>query len=140
MAVSHQPVFTQTPQYATGRVAAANTARDGSGTIVTIATVGSNGARLFQITTMSAQATAAVNSAMVIRYWYSTDAGTTWRFIENGELAIAAITASTTVVGAVAFQLWDNLLLPASAKIGVTQSIYASAADQMDSVAKYQDL
>jgi hypothetical protein len=129
MAVTSTPIFTQTPKLGLAAIAAANTAIDGSGTIVTAFTAGANGSYVKKITFTSSQATAAAYGAKVFRVWVSTDGGTTWTL--RAESATAAVTASTTVVGAtVTVSFPDALVIDALAKIGVTQSVYAGVQDR----------
>jgi hypothetical protein len=83
--------FAATPHVEVSVVSAANTNRDGTGTIVTILTPGSNGTRVERI---QAKATG-VTTAGQLRLYVSTDAGTTWRL--HDELAVSAATPSATV-------------------------------------------
>lgn len=46
MAANTQPIFPKTPNVSWGNIAAANTAKDGSGTVVTVFTAGADGARV----------------------------------------------------------------------------------------------
>lgn len=129
MAVTNTPIFTQTPKLGLAAIAAANTAIDGSGTIVTAYTAGANGAYIKRVIFTSSQATAAAYAAKVFRMWISTDAGTTYTL--RAESATAAVTASTTAVGAtVTISFPDGLVIDALAKIGVTQSVYAGVQDR----------
>lgn len=137
MAVTHQAIFIQTVKQGVATIAAANTARDGSGTIVTVLTIGSNGGKVNKIRFISAQASAAANSAMVGRIWVSLDGGTTWYL--KDELVIPAVTASNTAAGALAEVEYSSFTLDASAKIGVTQSVYAGVQDRMNVVVDYGD-
>lgn len=138
MAVTHTPIFVQTPKIGKATITAANTARDGSGSIVTAFTAGANGAFIKRITFTSAQATAAASAAMVGRVWVSTDAGSTWTLVK--EVAIATATASNTAIGATqTITFSDGLVIDAAAVIGVTQSVRGSAADDMDVVVEGAD-
>lgn len=49
MPANTQPIFPLTPKISWGTVTTANTAKDGTGTVVTIATGGTNGSRIDQI-------------------------------------------------------------------------------------------
>ena len=49
MPANFQPIFPLTPKVSWGSVDTANTAKDGTGTIVTIFEAGANGARIDQI-------------------------------------------------------------------------------------------
>ena len=55
------PIFTLTPNIGLASVAAANTASDGSGTLVTLFTAGVNGSRLNSIICRNAQASPAAS-------------------------------------------------------------------------------
>ncbi len=125
------PVFALPNTIGYARTSAAITARDGSGSPTTLFTAGANGARVDKIIVTSAQATAAASSAMVGRLFISDTAGANFKMLQ--EQAIATATASTTVVGATAtFSFPGGLILVAGQVIACAQSVYASAADQMD--------
>jgi hypothetical protein len=138
MAVTHQPIFSQTPKLGLVGLAAANATRDGSGTIATAYTAGSNGAYIKRVVFTSAQATAAASSAMVGHVFVSIDAGATWQL--KAEVAITPVTASNTAIGATAtISFTDGLQIPASALIGVTISVYAGVQDRMQVVVEGGD-
>tara|TARA_R110000868_G_scaffold168322_1_gene403021 strand:+ start:278 stop:697 length:420 start_codon:yes stop_codon:yes gene_type:complete len=135
MAANTAPIFTLTPNCPVVTVAAANTARDGSGTLVTLFTAGADGSRIESITFTSAQATAAVNSAMVGRVFLTDNTGANPRLIS--EVAISAITASNSVIGSTSTISYSNgLIIPTGCILKVSQSLYASAADQMHVTAR----
>lgn len=124
-------VFTQTPLLGHARLAAANTARDGSGSPTAAFTAAGNGARVNRVVFTSAQATAAANSAMVGRVFLSDAAGANFRLV--GEVVIPAVTASNTVIGAQASIIFPfGKVIPSGVVVGVTISIYAGVQDQMD--------
>lgn len=129
MAKNTSPIFELEPILGFAALTAANTARDGTGTVTTLVTGAAEGTRVDAITFTSAQATAAANSAMVGRVFLSTDGGTTWRLFD--EIAISAITASNTAVGARNRLNYAQgiLLRNANYKIGVTISVRAGAQD-----------
>lgn len=138
MAVNTNPVFTLTPNTARQRLAAANTARDGSGTTPTAFTAGTNGSRVDSITWTSAQASAAANSAMVGRVFVTDTSGANNRLI--AEIAIPAITASNTVIGSTLTYYWPGgLFLLSGQLLTVCQSIFAGVQDQMDIVTRGGD-
>jgi hypothetical protein len=91
MAVTHQPIFVQTPKAAKGRISAANTGRDGSGTVVTIHTAGANGA-LFKGLRVQAEVT---TTAGVVRIFKQTAGAGNIELIK--EILVAAVTPSTSV-------------------------------------------
>jgi hypothetical protein len=92
MAVSNVPIFEQTPKIGGlgTQVSTANTARDGSGTLVDVITGGANGTRLDSI---DIQAAGTVTDG-VIRLFLFAPAGTArlWK-----EILVQAITPSATV-------------------------------------------
>lgn len=129
MAKTPRPIFTQTPKVGQAVLAAANTARDGSGSIVTGYTAGSEGAYIKRVTFISSQASAAASSAMVGRVFTSIDAGSTWQL--RAEVALPTITASNTVIGqSQTINFPDGLVIPASALVGCTISVYAGVQDR----------
>ena len=131
MPANTSPIFTLTPKAATARIAAANTARDGSGTLVTLFTAGSNGSRVDFITFTSSQVTAAASAARVQRVYLTDESGLNPRLIS--EIAMSAVTASNTAIGATATITFTNgLIINAGQIISVSQSVYGSAADATD--------
>lgn len=89
MAVTATPIFVQTPKSWTASLATANTGRDGSGTIVTVVTAGTNGSKIDHIDIVAYGTT----TAGVIRLYISD--GTTvalWK-----EVLVTAITPSATI-------------------------------------------
>lgn len=138
MPANTNPIFGLTPNTKHATIAAANTARDGSGTLVSLLTAGTNGSLLFSIKFTSAQATAAANSAAIWRVWITDAAGANPRLAE--EVQMAAVTASNTVVGSTATVTFGTgLLLEPSQQIKVTQSVYAGAQDQTHVLARAID-
>lgn len=85
------PNYAATPRAAVGQVSAANTARDGTGTLVTIITGASTGTR---VDDLSVVATGTTTGGM-IRFFVSYDGGTTNRFLR--EIPVTALTPSATV-------------------------------------------
>ena len=131
MPANTTPIFTLTPKAATARIAAANTARDGSGTLVSLFTAGSNGSRVDFITFTSSQVTAAASAARVQRVYLTDESGLNPRLIS--EIAMSAVTASNTAIGATATITFTNgLIINAGQIISVSQSVYGSAADATD--------
>ena len=131
MAQNTIPVFALPNTIGMARTSAANTARDGSGTLVTLFTSGANGSRIDKVVVTSAQATAAASSAMVGRLFVTDAAGANPRML--AEVAILTATPSTTVVGATSTITFPGgLILVAGQVVSCTQSVYAGAQDQMD--------
>jgi hypothetical protein len=109
------PSFTSTPRIGSANVAAANTNRDGTGTITALLTGAAAGTK---VTSISAQA-AVTTTAGMVRIFLSTDTGSTWRLFD--ELSIAAATASASVKATRITATYNDLVLPdASHRLGCT--------------------
>ncbi len=89
MAANTTPTFVLTPNVTTSNTSAANTAIDGTGTLVTGFTAGTNGSRVERIRVKCAATSAAAN-VNVFLYNGSTN-------ILLTTVAVTAVTASTTV-------------------------------------------
>lgn len=140
MAKTFAPPYPQSPKLDGAVLAAANTARDGSGSITTICTVGSDDGVVKRIRFVPAQLTAAAFAAKVACLFYSTDGGTTWNFLDDR--GMATVTPSTTVatgVGQAVFSFPDLLGLQASYKLGATITVYGSAADRTQVIVERAD-
>lgn len=139
MAKNTKPIFELTPRNAYAVLAAANTASDGSGTIVTLVAGGTDGTRIDEIRWINGQATAAADSARVGKVWLSIDSGTTWNLID--EVAITTTTRSTTVVGGKFILTYPTgiVLKDSTHIIGVTISVYAGVQDRTVVVARGGD-
>lgn len=134
MAANTSPIFTVLGNMIPVHIAAANTASDGSGTLVTLLTAGSNGARVDGVQFKNAQTTAAASSAMVVRVFLSDASGANYRLV--AESAHAAATRSVSAIGATTTITFATPIIMKSGQImSVTQSVYASAADQNSAVA-----
>ena len=112
------PIYASTPRQSQARVAAANTGRDGSGTIVTLFTPGASGSRLDRIRGCSEVALTAGQA----RLWFSSNAGSTWRMFHE-ELIVATGALSATV-GAWQFDktFAGGMQVPAGCLVGVTMN------------------
>jgi hypothetical protein len=88
------PQYAATPGRANVQVSTANTGIDGTGTLVTVVAGTANGRRIRRVAVTGAVATGAAN---MIRFFISTDNGTTNRFL--CDVALAAATVSATVRG-----------------------------------------
>lgn len=134
MAANTTPIFIKQGNFTPGRIAAANTASDGSGALVTVVTAGADGTRVDGIRFINSQATAAAAAAKVWRIFLSDTGGTNFRII--GEVIAAAVTRSATVAGQTAIYTFDQAIIMKSGQvISVCQSIYTTAADQTDAIA-----
>lgn len=141
MALNTTPVFeTPTNTIGVATLAAANTARDGSGTITTLHTGSANGTRIDMIRFISAQATAAASASKVGRVFISSDGGTTWTLFD--EVAITGTTSSTTAVGDKNEIIYSSgIILPSTSyKIGVTISVYGGVQDRVSVISRGGDL
>lgn len=134
MPANTSPIFTNVGNFTPARISAANTASDGSGTLVTLVTAGANGSRVDGVRFRNAQLTAAASSNMVHRIFLTNSAGANPRLI--GEVVTAAATRSTSAIGATSIFTFDQPIIMQSGQImSVCQSVYASAADQVDAIA-----
>ena len=134
MPANTSPIFTLSGNFAIARIAAANTASDGSGTLVTVVTAGTNGTRVDGIRFRNSQTTAAASSAMVHKIFLTDTAGANPRLI--GELATPAATRSTIAIGTTSIFTFDQPVIMKSGQImSVCQSVYAGVQDQFDVIA-----
>lgn len=137
MAANIDPIYTKTPNIGNCSVAAANTASDGSGSLVTLFTAGANGSRLERIRYSNAQASAAASSAMVLRFFVDKTGSNPYLL---AEVALATATRSASATGAFGiYSFPGGLALPAGAIIKVCQSVYAGVQDLMHFVAEGGD-
>lgn len=117
MSANLSPIFPLTPIVQFGSIATANTAKDGTGTVVTVFTAGANGARLDSLKVRAL----GTNVATVMRV-----------FINNGsssatpanntlfhEVTIAATTLSE-VAALIDTTITMNMSLPVGFKVNVT--------------------
>lgn len=139
MAANVNPIFTLTPNCSTASLGTTpNTASDGSGTLVTVFTAGSNGSRLDSIRITNAQVTAAASSANVIRVFVTDNAGANPRLLD--EAALATATRSTSVIGAnTTFTYGNGIFLATGQLIKVCQAVYAGVQDLTHAAARGGD-
>lgn len=83
------PQYANSPRISIGQLSVANTARDGTGTLATVFTAGTNGSR---IDTIEVQATATTTAGMIRLFIHD---GTSARLF--AELPVLPITPSATV-------------------------------------------
>lgn len=86
-----QANYASTPRATAAQILTANTARDGSGTLVTVIAGVASGTRVDDVRIQAAGAT----TAGVVRLFVSFDNGTTNRLLR--EVLVPAVTPSTTV-------------------------------------------
>lgn len=131
MTLSTIPVFEQEPKAISIPVSAANTNLDGTGTIVTLLTAGSDGS---VVKGLRAWAVATSTGAR-LNLWLSIDAGVTWKLLD-AELMSAYTKANTTVQTPVVFvdrtDPDDEILLPANAVLGVTTMVAEAVVFQAE--------
>lgn len=138
MPANTTPIFGINASTQTASIAAANTASDGSGSLVTLFTPGANGSRVDSITFTNAQITAAASSAMVCRVFVTDTSGSNPRLLS--EVAQATATRSVSAIGATQTISYGNgLLLYPGQLIKVCQSVYAGAQDLQHVVARGVD-
>ena len=106
------PNYASTPRFAIGQISAANTNRDGTGTLVDVITGAATGTRVDDITIQAVNTT----TGGMVRLFVTLDGGTTNRLIR--EIEVSARTPSGTVP-AFRFELYDlGIILPnANARI-----------------------
>ena len=134
MAANTTPIFIKQGNFTVGRIAAANTASDGSGALVTIVTAPVDGTRVDGVRFINSQATAAASGAKVLRIFLSDTGGANYKLI--GEVAMAAATRSTTAIGATAIYTFDQPIIMKSGQLmSVCMSVYVGVQDQVDACA-----
>jgi hypothetical protein len=128
--MAQSPVYSATPRLTVATVSAANTNRDGTGTIVSVITGGSSGTKITSVTTQPIVTT----TAGMIRLYISSDSGSTWNLFD--ELPVAAATVSASVPGARNVKNYADLILPSSSHVlgasthnAEAHRVYASGGD-----------
>lgn len=91
MPANTTPIFTLTPRVDSVAIATANANRDGTGTVGTVLTAGSNGTRIYRVTI---KATVTTTAGMVRLFIYTGAAYYLWR-----EVVVSAITVAAAVAG-----------------------------------------
>jgi hypothetical protein len=120
MAANTTPIYSRTPDIQWGEVATANTARDGTGTVVTVFTAdATEGGRVEKIKVRSK----GTNVTTVMRFWLNN--GSTNATAANNTLIYEATIAATTLseVAALAdndIRFPEAIALPPGYKINVT--------------------
>lgn len=134
MAANTTPIFVLTPNSIPQPSAAANTASDGSGTLVTLLTAGANGSRVDSVQFRNAQITPAASSAMRCVLFLTDASGLNPQPI--GEVLLPATTRSNTVIGATNTITFSPALIMQSGQIlKFVQSVYAGAQDRIAAIA-----
>lgn len=109
------PIFPATPKSWYGQVSAANTNRDGTGTLVTLVTGVANGTRIDRIRIRAAVTT----TAGMVRFYISLDGGTTKRLWK--EVIVSAITVGAATEAFNSEFVTPDLYLPDASAV-----LYAS--------------
>jgi len=113
------PAFAATPRIGATTVATANANRDGTGTVAIVITGVGTGTQIREINLKGLGSTAAANVVLFLHDGVST-------FSVLTEVAVTAITASTTTASYSSSVRFDNLFLPSGwsvrASVTVTQS------------------
>jgi len=134
MAANTTPIFIKQGNFTPARISAANTAADGSGTLVTLVTAVIDGTRVDGVRFINSQATAAASGAKVLRIFLTDTGGVNPRLI--GEVVMAAATRSNTVIGATSIYTFDQAIVMKSGQLmSVCMSVYVGAQDQTDACA-----
>lgn len=134
MAANTVPIMILNGNFTPGRIAAANTASDGSGALVTVVTAGVNGTRVDGVRFNNSSATLGAAAAKVFRIFLSDTGGANFRLV--GEVISAAVTRSATVAGQTTIYTFDQAIIMQPGQImSVCQSVYTTALDQTDAVA-----
>lgn len=135
MAAGTAPIFVKETATGAVRLAAANTNRDGSGTLSTLFTAGADGSVVDRIVATQSPATAGANSGKVLLIFVTDTAGANPML--RGELLINSVTSSAVAIGSTAtFTFSDGLPLESGQIVKVCMTIYGSAADQLDVIAE----
>ena len=107
--MAQQPAYAGVPRPVDlATVSTANTNRDGTGTIVTIATGAANGTKIQEVVAQAAVTT----TAGMIRLFISVDAGSTWSLFD--ELPIGANTVGSSTPAFRTARIYQNLYLGSS--------------------------
>ena len=131
MPANVEPIFPLTPVVSWGKVTTANTAKDGTGTVVPVFTAGVNGARLDYLKVRAL----GTNVATVLRVFVNNGADKT---VDTNNSLIYEQTIAATTLSETA-QLLDNLVtldlsLPAGYVVNVTIGTTVAAGLQVTGV------
>lgn len=125
MAKTYKAAFPQTPKFGSAVITAANTLLDGSGTIAEVLTAGADGTQVYGL---YAGARATV-TATAVRFFISTDGGSSWKYLPEFDSLIPAHTVADTTVNEGRVTVidreseTDRLDLPANAKLGAAIAV-----------------
>ena len=124
--------FVTTYNLSSATMTTSNIARDGSGSLTPIFTATTNGSRVdYIVFTSSSSGQTTANTAKVCRVFVSNTSGSNPKL--RAEVALPAVTPSSTAIGATATITFTNGMLLASGQIiSVTQSAYVDNRDNTD--------
>jgi hypothetical protein len=138
MPANAQPIFILTPNVGMARITAGNTASDGTGTLFTAFTAGTNGSRIESVTFTNSQTVAAASTAMVGKVFVTDASGSNPMLLQ--EITMPTITRTTAVIGqSQTIFFGTGLLLKSGQLIKVATSIYNGAQDQVDVIVRGGD-
>lgn len=125
MPANTRPIFPLTPNIAFSRLTAANTATDGTGTVVTIFTAGAEGARVDKVVVVPGGA----NVATVLRLFINNGAAPTTpaNNVLFKEIPLPVTSASATRENGPTFEIPLDLSLPAGWRLNVVIGTAVSA-------------
>lgn len=103
--------YASTPRIQEAVVSTANTNRDGTGTIASILTGGTNGTKITSVITQPVVTT----TAGMIRLFISQDSGSTWDLFD--EIPVTAITVGANTPGARQVRTYTDLVLPSTSHV-----------------------
>lgn len=130
MAVNINPIFVITPKVSWGKLTAANTAKDGTGAVVTIFTAGTNGGRVEKLIIHPL----GTNVQTLVRVFINNGADNA---VATNNSLIAEIELSATTLAELTAQtpkelpFIDGLILPSGYKINVVLSTAVAAGHQI---------
>jgi hypothetical protein len=128
------PIFTNRGNFFPARIISANTASDGSSNIFPVVTGTTDGTRVDGVRFINSQVSLAAAAAKVFRIYLSDTTGANYRII--GEVASGAVTRSASAIGQTAIYTFDQpIILRLGQIMAVSQSVFASVAEQTDAIA-----
>jgi hypothetical protein len=131
MAANTSPIFINSGNFTPAVITVANTASDGSGTLVTIVTAGVDGTRVDGVRFRNSQTAAAISTAMVHRIYLTDTGGSNPRLI--GEVATPAATRSVSAIGATSIFTFDQPIIMRSGQLlRVSQSVAGGSPNTND--------
>lgn len=138
MPANTQPIFILTPSIGMVRITTGNTASDGTGTLFTAFTAGTNNSRVESVTFINSQTTMAASTAMVGKVFITDTSGLNPMLLQ--EITMPTITRTTAVIGQTQTIFFGTgLLLKSGQLVKVVTSIYNGPQDQVDVIVRGGD-